>query len=208
MTAATRSAGAVTGLLVCLGLGLFGQAGWLAALVLGIVAGLLMAGLLGWMIDGGPRAMHASDWAPPPVPLEMPVPEAHLAEAGPAETGADDTEAETGAQPAAAAEAPRAQAASTEPVAVPDAAPDDLRAIRGVGAKVEQALIAAGVTRYAQIAAWDDAQIDRMAARIGRGAARIRNDDWVGQAAALAGPETGATAGATAGTGAGAGEAR
>ena len=101
MTAATRSAGAVTGLLVCLGLGLFGQAGWLAALVLGIVAGLLMAGLLGWMIDGGPRAMHASDWAPPPVPLATlvplatPVPESHLADAGAAETGAD---AETACQ--------------------------------------------------------------------------------------------------------------
>lgn len=188
MTAATRSAGAVTGLLVCVGLGLFGQAGWLAALVLGIVAAVLMVGLLGWMIDGGTRPMHGSDWAPPPPPLEpVRVPEtASAPEAAPraalARAGSEpDADADTGGTVSA-----RTGQAS-EPAAGPDAAPDDLRAIRGVGAKVEQALVAAGVTRFAQIAAWDDAQIDRMAARIGRGAARIRNDDWVGQAAALAG---------------------
>ncbi|HCC26103.1 MAG TPA: hypothetical protein DEP97_02785, partial [Erythrobacter sp.] len=43
-----------------------------------------------------------------------------------------------------------------------------------------------GVTTFAQIAAWDDAEIDRVDAQMGRFQGRIRRDDWVGQAAMLA----------------------
>ena len=43
-----------------------------------------------------------------------------------------------------------------------------------------------GVTGFAQIAAWDDAEIDRIDARLGRFQGRIRRDDWVGQAKLLA----------------------
>jgi hypothetical protein len=41
-------------------------------------------------------------------------------------------------------------------------------------------------TTFAQIAAWDDAEIDRVDAQMGRFQGRIRRDDWVGQAAMLA----------------------
>lgn len=64
---------------------------------------------------------------------------------------------------------------------------DDLKQIRGIGPKLEQMLQQAGITRFAQIAAWDDATIDAFAQRIGRMGSRIRSDDWVGQARALSG---------------------
>ena len=43
-----------------------------------------------------------------------------------------------------------------------------------------------GVTRYDQIAAWTDADVDAWTARLGRKGDRIRRDDWVGQARLLA----------------------
>ncbi|WP_342366848.1 hypothetical protein [Qipengyuania flava] len=43
-----------------------------------------------------------------------------------------------------------------------------------------------GVTSFAQIAAWDEAEIDRIDAQLGRFQGRIRRDDWVGQASLLA----------------------
>ena len=43
MTPASRTTGAVTALLVFLGIGLFGQMGWLAALLLALIAGGLLA---------------------------------------------------------------------------------------------------------------------------------------------------------------------
>jgi predicted flap endonuclease-1-like 5' DNA nuclease len=44
-----------------------------------------------------------------------------------------------------------------------------------------------GVTTFAQIAAWDDAEIDRVDAQMGRFQGRIRRDDWVTQARLLTG---------------------
>ncbi|MDO5632854.1 MAG: hypothetical protein Q4G22_13605 [Paracoccus sp. (in: a-proteobacteria)] len=64
--------------------------------------------------------------------------------------------------------------------------PDDLKQIKGVGPKLENLLNDHGVTRFEQIAGWDAAEIDRFAALIGRMGARIRADDWVGQARVLA----------------------
>ena len=65
-------------------------------------------------------------------------------------------------------------------------ASDDLGAIKGLGPKAAAALKAGDVTSVSQIAAWTDADIDRWDDAInGRG--RIRRDDWVGQAKALAG---------------------
>jgi predicted flap endonuclease-1-like 5' DNA nuclease len=64
--------------------------------------------------------------------------------------------------------------------------PDDLRRIKGVGPKLVALLHSLGVTRYAQIAAWTDADIDSMDARLGTFAGRIRRDNWVEQAKFLA----------------------
>lgn len=64
------------------------------------------------------------------------------------------------------------------------AVPDDLKAISGIGPKLETVLNGYGVWTYAQIAEWTDAEIGWMDDTLGfRG--RIRRDDWVGQAAAL-----------------------
>lgn len=74
-----------------------------------------------------------------------------------------------------------------EPAAPPAASTgeaDDLTAIKGLGPKAAASLIAGGITRLAQIAAWSDAEIEAWDERInGRG--RIIRDDWVGQAKSL-----------------------
>ncbi|KWV94248.1 MULTISPECIES: hypothetical protein [unclassified Erythrobacter] len=70
--------------------------------------------------------------------------------------------------------------------ATPDATGDDLTRIKGLGPKLAATLRDMGVTGFAQIAAWDDAEIDRIDARLGRFQGRIRRDDWVGQAKLLA----------------------
>lgn len=72
--------------------------------------------------------------------------------------------------------------------AVPAATPagDELTRIKGLGPKLAGTLREMGVTSFAQIAAWDDAEIDRIDAQLGRFEGRIRRDDWVGQARLLA----------------------
>jgi predicted flap endonuclease-1-like 5' DNA nuclease len=62
---------------------------------------------------------------------------------------------------------------------------DDLRRIKGVGPKLVALLNALGITRYAQIASWTDADIDRIDAQLGAFAGRIRRDNWVEQAKLL-----------------------
>lgn len=63
---------------------------------------------------------------------------------------------------------------------------DDLRKIKGVGPKLVTLLAAQGVTRFAQIAAWSEADIDRVDAQLGTFAGRVRRDNWVEQAKYLA----------------------
>lgn len=86
---------------------------------------------------------------------------------------------------------------STSPAPAPAAPPsatggDDLTRIKGLGPKIASLLASMGVTRFDQIAQWDDAEIDRIDAQLGRFAGRIRRDNWVAQAQLLAaGDETG-----------------
>lgn len=62
---------------------------------------------------------------------------------------------------------------------------DDLTAIKGLGPKAAEKLQAMGVTRYAQIAAWSEADMARFDEAVNaRG--RVARDDWVAQASALA----------------------
>lgn len=63
---------------------------------------------------------------------------------------------------------------------------DDLTRIKGLGPKIAALLQSLGVSSFAQIAAWDDAEIDRIDAQLGAFAGRIRRDDWVEQARLLA----------------------
>ncbi|QND50207.1 5' DNA nuclease [Rhizobium lusitanum] len=61
---------------------------------------------------------------------------------------------------------------------------DDLKRISGIGPKLEQVLNGRGILRVADIAAWSDADVERIDAELGFDG-RIRRDDWVGQAKAL-----------------------
>lgn len=73
-------------------------------------------------------------------------------------------------------------------------ADDDLTRIKGLGPKIATLLREQGVTRFADIAAWNDADIERIDAQLGRFQGRIRRDAWVEQAKLLsAGDETGFT---------------
>jgi len=63
---------------------------------------------------------------------------------------------------------------------------DDLTRIKGLGPKLEAQLRDLGVASVAQIAAWDDADIERIDAQLGRFQGRIRRDNWREQAQLLA----------------------
>lgn len=73
----------------------------------------------------------------------------------------------------------------------PDGA-DDLTKLKGVGPKLAAQLNALGVTSFAQIAGWSEADIDRVDDQLGRFKGRIRRDDWIGQAKLLASGDTAA----------------
>ncbi|MFM7403279.1 MAG: hypothetical protein ACKO1N_04110 [Erythrobacter sp.] len=79
--------------------------------------------------------------------------------------------------------------ASSQASAPTEAAPpagDDLTRIKGLGSKISVLLGELGVTSYAQIAAWDAAEAERIDAQLGRFAGRITRDQWVEQAKLLA----------------------
>ena len=63
---------------------------------------------------------------------------------------------------------------------------DDLMRLKGVGPKLAAQLGELGVASFAQIAAWSDADIDRIDRQLGRFQGRIRRDSWVEQARLLA----------------------
>jgi predicted flap endonuclease-1-like 5' DNA nuclease len=67
---------------------------------------------------------------------------------------------------------------------------DDLTRIKGLGPRLADQLRALGVTSFVQIAAWDEAEIDRIDAQLGRFQGRIRRDDWRAQAQLLAAGDT------------------
>ena len=60
---------------------------------------------------------------------------------------------------------------------------DDLTQIKGIGPKLSQKLMDAGVTRFAQIAGWSARDIDGFEAAFGEVPGRIARDKWVEQAA-------------------------
>jgi len=103
-----------------------------------------------------------------------------LAGAGIAAAAGAELEVEEAEQPAPSPAATAAAAAA----AATDA--DDLTRIKGVGPKLAALLQSLGVTSFAQVAAWDDAEIDRIDAQLGRFEGRIRRDDWTTQARLLA----------------------
>ncbi len=63
---------------------------------------------------------------------------------------------------------------------------DDLTRIKGVGPKLVTLLQGLGVTSFAQIAAWDQADVEHIDAQLGAFAGRIERDNWIEQARLLA----------------------
>ena len=109
-----------------------------------------------------------------------------------AKAGAAQREARPALKVVPKAEKPSARA--TEKVAREGATPkkaaraaraDDLKAISGIGPKLEQVLNGMGLRRYADIAALTDGDVARIEAELGLGG-RIARDGWVEQARTLA----------------------
>lgn len=108
--------------------------------------------------------------------------------AAPAATKAAPAPAPTPAAASAPAPTPApapapAPATTTSP---PTSSGDDLTRIKGLGPKISGLLGEMGVTSFAQIAAWSDADVERVDAELGRFKGRITRDQWVAQAKLLA----------------------
>ena len=102
--------------------------------------------------------------------------------------------ANTQAVAAATMDADAEAGAATVPTMTAPAggAADDLTRIKGLGPKLADLLGQLGVTTYAQIAAWDASDVERIDAQLGRFRGRITRDQWVEQARLLsAGDESG-----------------
>jgi predicted flap endonuclease-1-like 5' DNA nuclease len=94
------------------------------------------------------------------------------------------------APPAAAIAPPPVLAEAPPPAAAQDG--DDLTRIKGLGPKIAAALRALGVTRYAEIAAWTEADVAKIDAQLGAFAGRATRDNWIEQARLLAADDTAA----------------
>ncbi|HTH27108.1 MAG TPA: hypothetical protein VL918_01405 [Sphingobium sp.] len=93
----------------------------------------------------------------------------------PSETVSPPTPAPPAAQPVPPASEPATSGAT-----------DDLLRLKGVGPKIAAILNAEGITRFDQIAAWTDADLAAIDARLGNFAGRPTRDNWVDQARLLA----------------------
>jgi large subunit ribosomal protein L21 len=94
------------------------------------------------------------------------------------------------AKPAAKAKAAAPVAAAKSAAKAKAAAPavagaDDLKQLSGVGPALEKKLHAAGVTSFAQIAAWTDADVAAMDEKLSL-KGRIEREGWIAQAKELA----------------------
>ncbi|OWU76990.1 50S ribosomal protein L21 [Phaeobacter sp. 22II1-1F12B] len=86
--------------------------------------------------------------------------------------------------PAAAAPAPKKEKAKPAKAAAASGA-DDLKKLSGVGPALEKKLLEAGITTFAQIAAWTDADVADMDEKLSfKG--RIEREGWIEQAKELA----------------------
>ncbi len=85
-----------------------------------------------------------------------------------------------------------AAAVHEEAVDAADTTGDDLTRIKGVGPKLRTLLASLGVTRFAQIAAWSEADLARIDPQLGAFAGRPARDQWIEQAKLLAAGDTAA----------------
>jgi len=124
------------------------------------------------LIDAAPAVVTPPPVVAMPVPVTPPVP----APAPPAAPEPEPAPTSTPAPDPTPAPAPKPAA---------PAGGDDLRKLKGVGPKLVAVLAEEGITSFAQIAAWTDADIERVDATLGRFSGRITRDQWVEQAKLL-----------------------
>jgi predicted flap endonuclease-1-like 5' DNA nuclease len=94
-----------------------------------------------------------------------------------------ETPAETETLPVADADLVAVTAAAP---AQEDGPPDNLTMLKGLGPKAAGQLNALGITRFGQLAALSNAELDRIDAQMGNFRGRIVRDRWVEQAEHLA----------------------
>ncbi|MFY0639352.1 50S ribosomal protein L21 [Maricaulis maris] len=102
---------------------------------------------------------------------------------------ADAPKAKAKAAPKAApkAAAPKAEKAPAKKAAAPKAAAaDKLTDLAGVGPALATKLNEAGITTFAQVAAWTDADLDALSETITGLKAKAEKNDWINAAKALA----------------------
>lgn len=161
-----------------------------------IVIALLVGIAIGWWIfkrgralrdSGAPTPGKVEAAAPPPVPAPAPAPERRLIR-----DGIDTVEGRGIADEHAAA----TMDVAGEILGV-DAHPDhgagpgdDLQTLKGVGPKLAAQLRAQGITRFAQLAALTDTEIEMLDSRMGAFRGRIARDRLAEQSAFLARGDT------------------
>ncbi len=128
-----------------------------------------------------PSAATVATMPPPSLAPEAPVAEPIPVAPAPVEPA-----------PAPAPAAPVAAAAEPAPAPVAPEGADDLTRIKGLGPKLKTLLAGLGITRFAQIAAWTEADLAAIDPKLGAFAGRPARDNWIEQARLLSSGDTGA----------------
>ncbi|MET3724475.1 hypothetical protein [Sphingomonas trueperi] len=115
--------------------------------------------------------------APAPAPEPSPLADEPIAAAAPVAAPSAALAADTNAEPA-----------PVEPA--PAAGGDDLTRLKGVGPKLAARLNELGITRFAQLAALDEASAKALDAQLGSFQGRMTRDRWTDQARFLAAGDT------------------
>lgn len=194
---------------------LIGGYSFIASLVIGIIAAVLIGFLLIWLLCGStvPAEPPAARAAPPATgPTGTPLPDAAAAApvaatpAAKAEPAPEPTPAPAAAAKPDPAPAPAAKPAAddkdydgdgvvegtgegTRPAALDGprgGAADDLKKIKGVGPKLEQLLFSLGFYHFDQIAGWSGDEVAWVDANLKGFKGRVSRDNWVEQARLLA----------------------
>ncbi|AMK21156.1 hypothetical protein VVT58_13695 [Sphingobium sp. SJ10-10] len=143
-----------------------------------LIALLVLIGIV-FLLSGRNRPSE------PPVAVEAKKPAAPVAApsvSAPVEPVAPEPIAAAPAQPT-----PAPEPIPTSPaVTTPSGDADDLLKLKGIGPKLNTLLIELGVTRYAQIAGWNDTDIAVIDAKLGNFKGRPVRDQWIDQAKYLA----------------------
>lgn len=165
-------------------IGLTGPLGFLGALVLAVLAGAgLVVGLQRFVCQGqagqGPVTGAAHQAAEAVRAPEGEVQPGRVERAAPLAEGIAAPAEEVPAE--ASAEATATPVAETEMAQAP-VEPDDLQRLKGVGPKLAEALAAAGITRFDQIAAWTEADLAWVDENVKGARGRASRDGWIAQA--------------------------